>query len=119
MKPLILIFAMLSLVPALHAARADEMSSLVSKASEKTLEKGRAIYNKHCFACHMRSNIMVSSPKLGDRADWSKRVTLNQGLQGTVRSALQGKAAMPAKGLCIECDAKDLEAAILFMIKGN
>lgn len=96
----------------------QELEELLSKTSAKTLATGQRIYEKHCFACHAPSNIMVPSPKPGNLKDWSERFESNKGLKGTIESARKGKGAMPAKGLCLDCKDKDLEAAILFMMKG-
>lgn len=81
--------------------------------------KGEALYTKHCGACHAASNIMVASPKFGDRAEWGVRLTANKDLKGLAKSAFKGKGAMPPKGLCLDCKTKDLEAAIAYMIRGN
>lgn len=59
-------------------------------------DEGRAIYQSICSACHAPENVMVSSPKAGDTAEWSRR--LSKGLEAVTDNAVNGFAAMPPKG---------------------
>jgi cytochrome c5 len=118
MQHLFKIFLFMTLFATSAVASAD-FTQVLSEQNVAVFTKGQAIYNKHCIACHIPSNIMVASPKFGDREDWGTRLTANKNLKGLVQNALKGKAAMPPKGLCLECKSKDLEAAIVYMMKGN
>lgn len=111
-----LIFGFLFTLPAYSETSIEQ---LLSEQDVAVFTQGSAIYNKHCMACHAASNIMVASPKFGNRKDWGARLADNKTLKATVKSATKGKGAMPPKGLCVECKSKDLEAAILYMMKGE
>lgn len=53
---------------------------------------GREVYETVCIACHASENVMVSSPKLGDRKEWQERMARAGGLDGLVRNAMRGWA---------------------------
>jgi cytochrome c5 len=65
---------------------------------------GEALYKSACSACHQTG--AAGAPKLGDKAAWGPR--LAQGLDGLLKSALNGKNAMPPKG---GSDASEFELA--------
>ncbi|KYG66421.1 hypothetical protein AZI86_05060 [Bdellovibrio bacteriovorus] len=95
------------------------IETLLGQQEENIFKQGQAHYQKYCIACHAASNIMVASPKFGDKADWSARLASMKTLKALAQSANIGKGAMPAKGLCTECKEKDLQAAILYMMRGQ
>ncbi|UJW77594.1 c-type cytochrome [Rhizobium sp. SL42] len=72
------------------------------------------VYRDYCSACHAPTNVMVSSPKAGVSKDWGPR--LGKGLPALLKSAIEGFNAMPRKGTCEDCSAKELESAIRFMV---
>ncbi|WP_207063272.1 cytochrome c5 family protein [Motiliproteus sp. SC1-56] len=74
---------------------------------------GEAVYNKACVNCHAAG--VAGAPKTGDADAWAPR--LAQGIDAMVQSAINGKGAMPPKGLCADCSADDLKAAIEYMTK--
>lgn len=76
-------------------------------------EEGRAIYTSVCSACHAPENVMVSSPKAGDTAEWSKR--LAKGLEAVTDNAVNGFAAMPPKGGVSELSREQIRQAIQYM----
>lgn len=43
--------------------------------------------------CHAPANVMVDSPKLGQKAEWTRR--LSKGLEKTIDNAINGIGAMP------------------------
>ena len=55
---------------------------------------GATIYNSVCGACHKTG--AAGAPKLDDKAAWAPR--LGQGVDGLVKSVINGKGAMPPKG---------------------
>ena len=55
---------------------------------------GATIYNTVCGACHNTG--AAGAPKLDDKAAWAPR--LGQGVDGLVKSVINGKGAMPPKG---------------------
>ena len=55
---------------------------------------GESTYKSSCFACH--DSGVANSPKFGDKAVWAPRIA--NGLAALHAGAINGKAAMPAKG---------------------
>jgi hypothetical protein len=53
------------------------------------------------------------APKIDDRAAWAPRMT--NGVDATVRSAIRGHGAMPARGGLVDLTDSELRAAILYM----
>jgi len=80
---------------------------------------GREVYESVCIACHAAENVMVSSPKLGDRREWQERMARAGGLDGLLRNAVQGVGAMPPRGGRPELDAGQLKAAIRYMMQAD
>ncbi len=76
-------------------------------------DEGRTIYTSVCSACHAPENVMVSSPKAGDTAEWSKR--LAKGLEAVTDNAVNGFAAMPPKGGASELSRQQIRQAIQYM----
>jgi cytochrome c5 len=76
-------------------------------------DAGRAIYQAICSACHAPENLMVSSPKAGDSAEWRRR--LSKGLEAATDNAVNGFAAMPAKGGASALSREQIRQAIQFM----
>lgn len=115
----LLLFAFLNLSQAADSSSAAaEVESLLTAQSENVFQLGKTHYQKYCIACHATANIMVASPKFADKNDWNARLVAVKNIKGLVKSAVKGKGAMPAKGLCSECKEKDLQAAILYMMRG-
>lgn len=76
-------------------------------------EDGKDVYEKHCIVCHRDG--LAGAPKVQDERDWKPRLA-GRTIQDLVASSIKGLNAMPAKGTCIECTDKDLEAAIHYML---
>ncbi len=81
--------------------------------TKKANESGQKIYEQHCIVCHRDG--LAGAPKLQDEKDWTPRLT-GKTLEDLVASSIKGLNAMPVKGTCSECNAKDLEAAIQYML---
>ena len=73
---------------------------------------GEQLYQAACIACHATG--AAGAPKLGDNAAWAPR--LAQGLGGLLKSATNGKNAMPPKG---GTDASELELARAIVYMAN
>jgi len=73
---------------------------------------GAAIYSRACVACHASG--VAGAPRLGDKAAWAPRMA--QGVELLLRTAINGKGAMPPRGTCIDCSDDDLSAAIEYML---
>jgi cytochrome c5 len=71
---------------------------------------GEQMYQAVCVACHGTG--AAGAPKFGDSAAWAPR--LKQGLDGLLKSAINGKNAMPPRGGSNATDA-ELTKAIVYM----
>jgi cytochrome c5 len=95
--PLLLLAAALLPAPALAA-------------SERS---GEEIVQYQCILCHGPG--IGGAPKIGDRKAWGARA--QSGLDGLVRSATQGRGAMPPSGGLAELKESELRAAIAYMLQ--
>ena len=74
---------------------------------------GEDVYNSFCMACHVSG--AAGAPKTGIAADWTAR--LAAGIDTVYANAINGKGAMPAKGLCGDCSDDEIKASVDYMIK--
>jgi cytochrome c5 len=74
---------------------------------------GKSIYEQYCIVCHRDG--VAGAPKWRDPKDWNARLS-GRGLSDLLASSLKGLNAMPARGTCMDCNEKDLEAAIQYML---
>ncbi|HMV19013.1 MAG TPA: c-type cytochrome [Zoogloea sp.] len=72
---------------------------------------GEDIYKAVCSACHASG--AAGAPKAGDKAAWGPR--LGAGLAGLVKSATNGKNAMPPKGGAADLTDTELTRAVAFL----
>jgi len=73
------------------------------------------VYAQACGACHSAG--VLGAPKVGDKADWSKRSTANGGLDGLSASAIKGKNSMPARGGNPDLTDDEIKAAVKLMLE--
>jgi cytochrome c5 len=76
-------------------------------AAERT---GEQLYQTACVACHATG--AAGAPKLGDNAAWAPRLKL--GFEELLKSAINGKNAMPPRAGSDATDA-ELAQAIVYM----
>jgi cytochrome c5 len=90
---------------------------LVCPAAEAPqVDRGRAVYQTVCIACHAPENVMVSAPKAGDVAEWARRAARPPGgLEMLINHAVDGFGAMPPKGGRDGLTRAQLRDAIKFM----
>lgn len=72
---------------------------------------GEQIYNGACKACHEAG--VSGAPKKGDSAAWGPRIA--RGLDSLVKTATEGKGAMPAKGGVADLTPEELTRAVVFI----
>ncbi|WP_019915826.1 c-type cytochrome [Methyloversatilis discipulorum] len=72
---------------------------------------GEQIYKGACAACHDAG--MAGAPKLGDSGAWASRIAT--GLDALVKSAINGKGAMPAKGGNASLSDEEITRAVAYM----
>ena len=94
------------------AATAAVVETANAAPSAKTLEKGKAVYSKSCFACHATG--VAGSPKLDDKAAWAPRIAT--GMEALYAASLNGKGAMPSKGGNMSLSDEDVKAAVDYMV---
>jgi cytochrome c5 len=72
---------------------------------------GEQIYKGACAACHDAG--MAGAPKVGDSGAWASRIAT--GLDALVKSAINGKGAMPAKGGNASLSDDEITRAVAYM----
>ena len=72
---------------------------------------GETVYNTICKACHEAG--VAGAPKTGDKAAWAPR--LASGMATLLKSAANGKGAMPARGGAPDLSDDELKAAVAFL----
>ena len=72
---------------------------------------GEQIYTAVCGACHATG--AAGAPKTGDKAAWGPR--LAQGFDGLIKSATNGKNAMPPKGGAADLTEGELKRAVAYL----
>ncbi|MCF6189977.1 MAG: c-type cytochrome [Cocleimonas sp.] len=83
-----------------------------TKASGSTKARsGEEVYKASCLACHATG--IANAPKPDDKAAWEPRVAT--GLDALIKTAINGKGAMPARGGNPAVTDEEIKAAILYM----
>lgn len=75
-----------------------------------------AKFSKSCNVCHASG--AAGAPKVG-APEWADRQAAAGGIDGLVASVVNGKGAMPPKGLCYDCSNDEYKAMIEHMITGK
>ena len=88
-----------------------EMQKAVVKSDGKP-RSGEAIYNTVCTACHATG--VAGAPKTGDKAAWAPRIAT--GSAALLKSATEGKNAMPARGGAADLTDAELKAAVDYLV---
>ena len=73
---------------------------------------GETVYNTICKACHEAG--VAGAPKAGDKAAWAARIAT--GLEALLKSATNGKNAMPARGGAVDLTDDELKAAVEYLV---
>ena len=85
---------------------------LAGSALAQPRERGGAeVVAAQCSKCHQTG--LHGAPKIDDRAAWAPRMKF--GVDATVRAAIKGHGAMPARGGMADLTDAELRAAILYM----
>lgn len=85
--------------------------ALVDPNAPKVVKSGEDVVKSVCSACHATG--AAGAPKIGDKAAWGPRI--KEGLEGLLKSASQGKGAMPPRGGSPDLSDLELERAIVYM----
>jgi cytochrome c5 len=88
----------------------------ISETKPVAARSGEQIVKMQCYKCHEKG--VGGAPKIGDRDAWAPR--LKNGLDVTVRSAINGHGGMPARGGMANLTDAELRDAIIYMFsKGS
>jgi cytochrome c5 len=99
-------------VAATPTAQASSAPSTRQAAAAPAAKSGEQVYQSVCGACHGAG--LIGSPKLGDKAAWSKR--LAQGNATLYDHAIKGIRTMPAKGGNPALADGEVKAAVDYMV---
>jgi cytochrome c5 len=78
-------------------------------------EVGKKIFKEFCGSCHAQHPVInVNAPRIGQHAVW--QVRRQRGMDKMLRTTIEGKAAMPARGGCFECNDTQLKSTINYML---
>jgi cytochrome c5 len=94
-----------------YIGEAPVVVAAVAEKSE-TVGGGKQIVTQVCSMCH--STGMMSSPKLGNQADWAPRI--EQGIDTLYDHAINGLNMMPARGGRPNLTDDEVKAAVDHMI---
>ncbi len=104
------------------AAEAAAPAAAVAAAAPTVADagaKGKEIYDGVCFVCHTPG--AAGAPKLGDAAEWAKRVAQgNDTLYDRAINGYMGQAGMmPPKGGRPDISDDDVKAAVDYMVNNS
>jgi len=85
----------------------------IDKTAKPVERSGAEIVKAQCSKCHRDGK--NGAPKIGDRAAWIPH--LKDGLDNTVRSAINGHGGMPARGGLPNLTDAELKSAIVYMFR--
>ena len=88
-----------------------EMQAARPKGDGKPRD-GETVYKTVCSACHAAG--LAGAPKTGDKAAWAPR--LATGAAALLKSAANGKNAMPARGGAADLSDDELKAAVDYLV---
>jgi cytochrome c5 len=83
----------------------------VDKGTPRVERTGEEIVQAQCAKCHRTGE--GGAPKIGDLAAWKLR--LEQGLDGAVRSAINGHGGMPARGGMTNLTDTEVKSAVIYL----
>jgi len=86
--------------------------SEAEKAERLKLEKGQAVVEGLCIACHGQG--INGAPIIGNKIQWGKRAA--QGEDVLLQHATQGYEMMPARGGNPDLTDEEIAAAIAYML---
>lgn len=73
-----------------------------------------SLYDRSCISCHSMEG--AGAPLTGHAADWDARLAA-RGIDGLLKSTKEGKATMPAMGMCLDCSDEDFVQLIEYMTR--
>lgn len=107
-------FASLLWLPA-GCSESDSQGAVSANALVPADKELADIYNRSCRSCHTVK--ATGAPLTGDSRAWAQR--MEKGMGVLVDNVVNGFGGMPPFGLCMDCDAEQFEALIVFMAEGK
>ena len=89
-----------------------ELAKAAPAKSDGKPRDGATVYNSVCMACHASG--AAGAPKAGDKAAWAPRIAT--GMPALIKSATNGKNAMPAKGGAADLTDAEIKAAVEHLV---
>src|SRR5262245_55057683 len=86
----------------------------LDRASPPAPRSGEQIVKAQCIKCHESGK--GGAPRIGDRDAWIPR--LKNGLDNTVRSAINGHGGMPARGGLTDLTDAEMRSAVIYLFRG-
>ncbi len=94
----------------------EKSDDVIASVTGDDSSKGESVYKKHCVACHGTG--VAGSPKLGDKAAWSTRIT--QGDAVLTQHAIKGfkgeTGYMPPKGGFMSLSDDEISVTVQYMV---
>ncbi len=87
--------------------------AVMASGAAHAARSGEAVFNSACVACHASGAPGI--PQAGDKEAWAPRIA--QGVENLYPSVINGKNAMPPRGLCMDCSDDELKAAVDHIVK--
>ena len=87
------------------------LTSNTANSADKKARSGEQVFIAACTVCHTAG--VANAPKPDDKAAWEPRVA--QGLDTLVKTAINGKGAMPPRGGNPAITDEELKNAIIYM----
>ncbi len=92
-------------------ARVEMRQAPVIRSDGKP-RSGEAVYTAVCQTCHAAG--LAGAPKIGDKAAWGPRIA--SGNAALLKSAINGKAGMPARGGGADLTDDEVKAAVEYIV---
>ncbi|MEZ7911080.1 MAG: c-type cytochrome [Propionivibrio sp.] len=92
-------------------ARVEMRQAPVVRSDGKP-RSGEAVYTAICQTCHAAG--LAGAPKTGDKAAWAPRIA--SGSAALLKTALNGKGGMPARGGGADLTDAELKAAVEYIV---
>ncbi|HKW39381.1 MAG TPA: c-type cytochrome [Burkholderiales bacterium] len=86
----------------------------IDKKAPPAPRTGEQIVKAQCIKCHGEGK--GGAPKIADRDAWIPR--LKDGLDNTVRSAINGHGGMPARGGMANLTDAEMRSAVIYLFRG-
>ncbi len=100
-----------------HLARLQEFHfpATLVKQLEKDPKAGEKIFKEYYTSCHGKKPIIpIPAPLIGDKKAWN-----NADPAALLKTTIEGKGAMPARGGCFECSDKQIQQAIQYILNNS